>query len=618
MKRSILCCLVVVGLIPASIGRAEGPQLVSYQGTLTDDTGAPVTGLHTLTFAVYPESLAAPPGLWSETHAAVQVSGGLFNVILGEHASFPSTMFSSPNRWLGITVDDGPEMAPRSRMTSVPWAMRAAVADSALYAPGGGGADNDWIIVGNDMYAGVSGNVGIGETQPWTKLHVQRNDIELPPSAYGQEEAILEDSDACLGLYSNPGGTYGSALSFGEISGGALVNKWTIVRTTGTAPELRFRFGANADYGSNTTLAAMSVTGGSSRLQLLSDGTAGSILSLKNTATKRGGVQFLDASEVVDAEISYYGPEVMNPTPSLRFSTAGQARMHITSAGDVGIGTGDPEARLEVRNYPYRGKLGGPTYGVYGLNTTSGAWGTLGDVNGGVVAYYEGTGTAGWMGTACCGVEGTHEPTGNAGALGTAQYGVQGAHPASGNFGSLGRATCGVYGYAGSGSSFAGAFDGRVKVVGNLEIWDATRKILELGEGLDYAEGFNLTEAVSASPGTVLAIDPGSHGRLTVCGKAYDTRVAGIAAGARGLSSGVRLGVDGFDCDVALAGRVYCNVDARDCGVEAGDLLTTADTPGYAMKASDPLRARGAILGKAMEPLAQGQRGQILVLVTLQ
>jgi hypothetical protein len=36
------------------------------------------------------------------------------------------------------------------------------------------------------------------------------------------------------------------------------------------------------------------------------------------------------------------------------------------------------------------------------------------------------------------------------------------------------------------------------------------------------------------------------------------------------------------------------------------------------MKATDADRAPGATLGKAMEPLAEGTTGQILVLVTLQ
>ena len=120
------------------------------------------------------------------------------------------------------------------------------------------------------------------------------------------------------------------------------------------------------------------------------------------------------------------------------------------------------------------------------------------------------------------------------------------------------------------------------------------------------------------APGTVLVIDPGHPGQLKVSSQPYDTKVAGIVSGANGLGSAIRVASEQFDRDVALAGRVYCNVDATEAGVEPGDLLTTSATPGYAMKVLDYTRAQGAILGKAMEPLAKGQTGQILVLVTLQ
>ena len=69
---------------------------------------------------------------------------------------------------------------------------------------------------------------------------------------------------------------------------------------------------------------------------------------------------------------------------------------------------------------------------------------------------------------------------------------------------------------------------------------------------------------------------------------------------------------------IALAGRVYCKVDATEEAVQAGDQLTTSVTAGHAMKATDYDRARGAVLGKAMESLAKGKKGKILVLVTLQ
>ena len=140
----------------------------------------------------------------------------------------------------------------------------------------------------------------------------------------------------------------------------------------------------------------------------------------------------------------------------------------------------------------------------------------------------------------------------------------------------------------------------------------------ELGSGLDYAEGFDVTDNDAVRPGTVLVIDPENPGKLAVSSRPYDRRVAGIAAGAKNLKSGVRLGADQFDSDVALAGRVYCNVEATRSGIEPGDLLTTSIIPGCAMKVTDYQRAQGAILGKAMEPLERGKTGQILVLVTLQ
>ena len=142
--------------------------------------------------------------------------------------------------------------------------------------------------------------------------------------------------------------------------------------------------------------------------------------------------------------------------------------------------------------------------------------------------------------------------------------------------------------------------------------------IVELGEGLDYAEGFDVSAQDKIEPGSVLVIDADNPGKLALSNTSYDTKVAGIVAGAKGLGSGVRLGAGQFDYDVALAGRVHCKVDATKEGVKPGDLLTTSATPGYAMKASDYTHAQGAILGKAMESIEKGQKGQILVLVTLQ
>jgi hypothetical protein len=68
---------------------------------------------------------------------------------------------------------------------------------------------------------------------------------------------------------------------------------------------------------------------------------------------------------------------------------------------------------------------------------------------------------------------------------------------------------------------------------------------------------------------------------------------------------------------IALVGKVSCKVDASYSPIEIGDMLTTSPTPGHAMRVTDSGRAFGAVIGKALRPLAEG-RGHIPILVALQ
>jgi len=64
-------------------------------------------------------------------------------------------------------------------------------------------------------------------------------------------------------------------------------------------------------------------------------------------------------------------------------------------------------------------------------------------------------------------------------------------------------------------------------------------------------------------------------------------------------------------------GKVFCKVDAQTSPVEVGDLLTTSATPGHAMKAEDPTKAFGSVIGKALRPFKEGA-GLIPILIALQ
>jgi hypothetical protein len=136
--------------------------------------------------------------------------------------------------------------------------------------------------------------------------------------------------------------------------------------------------------------------------------------------------------------------------------------------------------------------------------------------------------------------------------------------------------------------------------------------------GADYAEEFGVSATGVVEPGTVMVID--EAGGLRPATEAYDKKVAGIVSGAGNLNPGVILDRQPGKDDrvpVALMGKVYCKVDAQYAPVEVGDLLTTSATPGYAMKATEPTQAYGAILGKALRAI-DAERGLIPVLVTLQ
>ena len=167
---------------------------------------------------------------------------------------------------------------------------------------------------------------------------------------------------------------------------------------------------------------------------------------------------------------------------------------------------------------------------------------------------------------------------------------------------------------------------------------------LGLSDRSDLAEEFDLSE--DSEPGTVLVIDQGE--KLCPCRVAYDKRVAGVISGAGDYRPGIVLNERVTDmissvvgnqpnvfeelqsnivinqtdsklprAPVSLSGKVYCRVDAQYGPIEEGDLLTTSPTPGHAMKATDPARAFGSILGKALRAWKDG-KGMIPILVSLQ
>jgi hypothetical protein len=186
----------------------------------------------------------------------------------------------------------------------------------------------------------------------------------------------------------------------------------------------------------------------------------------------------------------------------------------------------------------------------------------------------------------------------------------------------------GIYGKSSKG--YAGEFVGDVSVTGSIAANDGafhnnvavSGSVTVKGDvvltGADCAEQFDLKAFETADPGTVMVID--ITGALRRSDRAYDRAVAGVVSGAGAFKPAIVLDRHtngGRRTTIALLGKVYCKVDAGACPIAVGDLLTTSDTPGHAMKATDATRVFGAVIGKALGSLQSGL-GLLPVLISMQ
>jgi len=131
MKRSALSSLAIVAFALLSAGvnllvsslpaRADLPQIISYQGYLTDAGGAPINGMVQVTFALYAAATDGP-ALWTEQQV-LSASNGVFNALLG--AATPINLPFATPYFLGVKIGADNEMTPRRAVASVPYAMRA-------------------------------------------------------------------------------------------------------------------------------------------------------------------------------------------------------------------------------------------------------------------------------------------------------------------------------------------------------------------------------------------------------------------------------------------------------------------------------------------------------------
>jgi hypothetical protein len=126
MKRALIC-LTTLALATIALPTTAQvvPELINYQGLLSDASGTPLdSGSCDLVFSLYASPEATIPIWGPEVHEEAQVVQGRFNVILGSTVSLEEA-FSASDRWLGVAVSPEAEIMPRQRVLSAPYAMAA-------------------------------------------------------------------------------------------------------------------------------------------------------------------------------------------------------------------------------------------------------------------------------------------------------------------------------------------------------------------------------------------------------------------------------------------------------------------------------------------------------------
>ena len=624
---------------------AQG-SVFTYQGRLTTGTN-PASGNYDMTFSLYNTSSGGTLLGGPVTETAVPVSNGLFTV----QVDFGMGVFTGSSNWLSIGVRTNgatsfSPLTPLQQVTPTPYAIFAEGANAAglsgiipngdlsgtytgavtlsnpsdSFSGSGIGLTGVALLAGGNVFGGNQVlNGGVLQISDGSGAGYHADEIIGPGGYVSGEQHSINFDDGVGHIGSLIVGYNGSA---GYFSVGNLYNG---SHQTGTATFTVFGNG-RAGLGTTNPQEGFSVNTGMNIDQVnLNDG------HFNNGNTNGNGLTFGSGSG--EGLASQRQPGLGGNQYGLDFYTDFARRMSISQGGLVGIGVGTnlPVSALEVAS----GDIRTDGHQLLLEPGTGGSFANDGIVfgDGGLPGINDGYGPfiAGYYG----GSLGALAPNtislswDSAGDAWVSNNLSVGSLTVRGDFLVVNGGTP-VYAYIGDDGSGndvqIGSERSGITALACYNTADGAYmhvycSAITIEGGSDLAEPFKISEGDGEVPqGAVVVIDEQNPGHLKMSDQGYDTRVAGVVSGANGVKPGIQMQQQGVlegGKNVALTGRVYVQADTSNGPIKPGDLLTTSIEPGRAMKVTDHARAAGAILGKAMTSLSEGQ-GMVLVLVTLQ
>lgn len=172
-KKSAATIAIVMYALAAKVHAGQVDQMLNFQARLTNDQGAALVGSHTIDFFIYGQETGGAI-IGSILNAAVNIPAGANGVVSLPIGPVQEAWFNDAPRFMGLTIDDnddnplGNELAPRLRMTVVPFALRA------LNVPTSAAIDVQSANIAGPLT--ISGNLGIGSPNPTYNLEVLRPD----------------------------------------------------------------------------------------------------------------------------------------------------------------------------------------------------------------------------------------------------------------------------------------------------------------------------------------------------------------------------------------------------------------------------------------------------------
>jgi hypothetical protein len=255
----------VTRVLSAPLAAVTVPNKVGFEGFLANADGSPMTdGTYSIVFAVYNVDTGGT-ALWSETQT-VTVTRGLYAVELGSQTVLPTNLFDG-NRWIGVKVGSDPEMTPRTKVSSVPFALNAEKANNANtvngYPAAFSGTNPRVLATDGSGNAVIDGKLGIGTATPGYLLDVRGS------ARIGDYEALNPASNTKLLIKGSTAPQLALVHIGNNTAGLAVSGSGLFLATEGTDNSKAIIFKTGISYNSDFTSA------GTERMRVSGSGNVG-------------------------------------------------------------------------------------------------------------------------------------------------------------------------------------------------------------------------------------------------------------------------------------------------------------------------------------------------------